>query len=158
MWLQIFSQYREQGVLYYRGFSLADFANQVSPDAHPRHVLWPRDSFMHLLVELQGQPRRFGIDRDGCVLQCFGNSLETAKGRQMPVHYGSRHLNFHTISSPLATQLPHAVGAAYALKVMSCLLPPERCSQLQNPGSNTCTAFVVIMCAITGCARITSNK
>lgn len=35
----------------------------------------------------------------------------------MPVHYGSRLLNFHTISSPLATQLPHAVGAAYAMKV-----------------------------------------
>ena len=35
----------------------------------------------------------------------------------MPIHYGSKQLNFHTISSPLATQLPHAVGAAYALKV-----------------------------------------
>ncbi len=35
----------------------------------------------------------------------------------MPVHYGSKALNFHTISSPLATQLPQAVGAAYALKV-----------------------------------------
>lgn len=34
----------------------------------------------------------------------------------MPIHYGSKQLNFHTISSPLATQLPHAVGAAYALK------------------------------------------
>eukprot|EP00884_Botryococcus_braunii_P022154 jgi/Botrbrau1/8622/Bobra.0196s0018.2 len=72
----VFSQYREQGVLYYRGFSLTDFANQ-----------------------------------------CFGNDLEIAKGRQMPVHYGSRQLNFHTISSPLATQLPHAAGAAYALKL-----------------------------------------
>lgn len=29
----------------------------------------------------------------------------------------SRDLNFHTISSTLATQLPHAVGAAYAIKV-----------------------------------------
>jgi 2-oxoisovalerate dehydrogenase E1 component alpha subunit len=27
--VQVFSQYREQGVLYYRGFTLADFANQV---------------------------------------------------------------------------------------------------------------------------------
>ena len=35
----------------------------------------------------------------------------------MPVHYGSKALNFHTIGSSLATQLPHAVGAAYALKV-----------------------------------------
>ncbi len=35
----------------------------------------------------------------------------------MPVHYGSAALNFQTISSPLATQLPQAAGAAYALKL-----------------------------------------
>lgn len=39
---------------------------------------------------------------------------------QMPIHYGSRDLNFHTISSTLATQLPHAVGAGYAIKVDPC--------------------------------------
>lgn len=47
--------------------------------------------------------------------QCFGSELEPGKGRQMPIHYGSRELSFHTISSPLATQLPQAVGTAYAL-------------------------------------------
>ncbi|KAL4423414.1 hypothetical protein ABPG77_009992 [Micractinium sp. CCAP 211/92] len=72
----VFSQYREQGVIMYRGFSIQDMAHQ-----------------------------------------CFGNMHEQGKGRQMPVHYGSRELNFHTISSPLATQLPHAVGAAYAMKL-----------------------------------------
>merc|ERR1711939_1177599 len=34
----------------------------------------------------------------------------------MPVHYGSKELNFVTISSTLATQMPQASGAAYALK------------------------------------------
>lgn len=34
----------------------------------------------------------------------------------MPVHYGSKPHNFMTISSPLSTQMPQAVGAAYALK------------------------------------------
>ena len=34
----------------------------------------------------------------------------------MPVHYGSKDLNFVTISSPLATQMPQAVGSAYAFK------------------------------------------
>lgn len=47
--------------------------------------------------------------------QCYGNELEPGKGRQMPIHYGSQKLSFHTISSPLATQLPQAVGTAYAL-------------------------------------------
>ncbi len=34
----------------------------------------------------------------------------------MPVHYGSAEHHFVTISSPLSTQMPQAVGAAYAFK------------------------------------------
>ena len=49
--------------------------------------------------------------------QCIGNADSADKGRTMPVHYGSRDLNFHTISSPLATQIPHATGAALAVKL-----------------------------------------
>ncbi|XP_050452383.1 2-oxoisovalerate dehydrogenase subunit alpha, mitochondrial [Cataglyphis hispanica] len=48
--------------------------------------------------------------------QCYGNCEDEGKGRQMPVHYGSKEFNFVTISSPLATQLPQAAGAAYAFK------------------------------------------
>ncbi|GMH81490.1 hypothetical protein TrST_g5572 [Triparma strigata] len=72
----IFAQYRETGVLMWRGFTMSQFADQ-----------------------------------------CFSNSGDLGKGRQMPVHYGSRALNFHTISSPLTTQLPQAAGAAYAMKM-----------------------------------------
>ncbi|KAA1115817.1 hypothetical protein PGT21_000713 [Puccinia graminis f. sp. tritici] len=35
-----------------------------------------------------------------------------------PVHYASKKHHFHSISSPLATQIPQAAGAAYALKRM----------------------------------------
>ncbi|KAL8800552.1 MAG: hypothetical protein Q9182_005107 [Xanthomendoza sp. 2 TL-2023] len=55
--------------------------------------------------------------------QLFANKKDNGKGRNMPVHYGSSKLNIHTISSPLATQIPQAAGAAYALKLQS----------LQNP-------------------------
>jgi len=72
----VFAQYREVGVLLWRGFSLQQAADQ-----------------------------------------CFSNEMDLGKGRQMPVHYGSKELNYQTISSPLATQLPQAVGAAYALKL-----------------------------------------
>jgi hypothetical protein len=58
--------------------------------------------------------------------QCFGNVRGHGKGRQMPIHYGSKAHNFQTVSAPLATQLPHAVGAAYALKVS------RFCMQQQN--------------------------
>jgi 2-oxoisovalerate dehydrogenase E1 component alpha subunit len=71
----IFAQYREAGVLLWRGFTLPQMAHQ-----------------------------------------CFGTHEDLGKGRQMPVHYGSRELNFQTISSPLATQLPQAVGHAYSMK------------------------------------------
>ncbi|XP_068647452.1 2-oxoisovalerate dehydrogenase subunit alpha 2, mitochondrial [Aristolochia californica] len=72
----IFPQYREPGVLIWRGFTLQEFANQ-----------------------------------------CFGTEADYGKGRQMPIHYGSNKLNYFTISSPIATQVPHAVGAAYSLKM-----------------------------------------
>ncbi|XP_063958742.1 2-oxoisovalerate dehydrogenase subunit alpha, mitochondrial-like [Lytechinus pictus] len=71
----IFGQYREAGVILWRGFSLETAMNQ-----------------------------------------CYGNCDDLGKGRQMPVHYGSKEHHFMTISSPLATQMPHASGAAYALK------------------------------------------
>ncbi|PIA47673.1 hypothetical protein AQUCO_01400349v1 [Aquilegia coerulea] len=72
----IFPQYREPGVLLWRGFTLQEFANQ-----------------------------------------CFGNKSDYGKGRQMPIHYGSKKLNYFTVSSTIATQLPQAVGAAYSLKM-----------------------------------------
>ncbi|CAD5214670.1 unnamed protein product [Bursaphelenchus okinawaensis] len=71
----VYGQYREAGVLLYRGFPLDQFMNQ-----------------------------------------CYGNDKDIGKGRQMPVHYGSKDLNFVTISSPLTTQLPQAVGSAYSFK------------------------------------------
>lgn len=43
--------------------------------------------------------------------QCFGNIDDLGKGKQMPVHYGSKNHNFVTLSSPLTTQLPQ--GNAY---------------------------------------------
>ncbi|MBI3647606.1 MAG: thiamine pyrophosphate-dependent dehydrogenase E1 component subunit alpha [Actinobacteria bacterium] len=37
-------------------------------------------------------------------------------GRQMPAHWGSRRLGIISGSSPIATQVPHASGIAYAAK------------------------------------------
>ncbi|KAK6354897.1 hypothetical protein TWF696_004027 [Orbilia brochopaga] len=72
----IYAQYREAGVLMYRGYGLDEFVNQ-----------------------------------------CFANKKDHGKGRNMPIHYTSKDLNFHPISSTLCTQLPHASGAGYALKM-----------------------------------------
>jgi pyruvate dehydrogenase E1 component alpha subunit len=50
--------------------------------------------------------------------QLFGNANDPIKGRQMPVHHSASWLNLVSISSPVGTQIPQAVGAAYAAKVM----------------------------------------
>ena len=49
--------------------------------------------------------------------QMFSNERDLGKGRQMPIHYGSAELNFMTVSSPLATQIPQATGYAYGQKL-----------------------------------------
>jgi pyruvate dehydrogenase E1 component alpha subunit len=49
--------------------------------------------------------------------QMFGNAEDPVKGRQMPVHHTARNLNFVSISSPVGSQIPHAVGAAWAAKL-----------------------------------------
>jgi len=72
----IMTQYREQGVLMFRGFSLENFMNQL-----------------------------------------FSNEKDLGKGRQMPIHYGSKELNCMTVSSTLATQIPQATGYAYGQKL-----------------------------------------
>ncbi|KAK7579880.1 hypothetical protein V9T40_000509 [Parthenolecanium corni] len=73
----VFPQYRETGVLLWRGFTI-----------------------------------------DQCIDQCFGNKKDAGKGKQMPIHYGSKDHHYVTVSSPLGTQLPQAVGAAYSYKMM----------------------------------------
>ncbi|KAI0169346.1 2-oxoisovalerate dehydrogenase alpha subunit mitochondrial precursor [Hypoxylon sp. FL1284] len=83
----VFCQYREQGILAQRGFTLKNFMDQLLANKH-----------------------------------------DLGRGRNMPVHYGSKDLNIHTISSTLATQIPHASGAAYALKMQRIndpSLPPR---------------------------------
>ncbi|KAF8917016.1 branched-chain alpha-keto acid dehydrogenase E1-alpha subunit [Mucidula mucida] len=73
--------------------------------------------------EILGQYREMGVllwrnfGLDNVMAQCFGTQDDTSgKGRQMPVHFGSPKHHFHTISSPLATQIPQAAGVAYALR------------------------------------------
>jgi len=47
----------------------------------------------------------------------LGNDGDLARGRQMPCHETWRVGRFASISAPLATQLPHAVGAAWAARL-----------------------------------------
>lgn len=47
----------------------------------------------------------------------FGNAGDVVKGRQMPCHETWRPGSFLSVSSPIGTQIPHAVGAAWAARI-----------------------------------------
>jgi 2-oxoisovalerate dehydrogenase E1 component alpha subunit len=49
--------------------------------------------------------------------QLFGNAEDPVRGRQMPVHHTFRAGNFVSISSPVGTQIPQAVGTARAAQL-----------------------------------------
>ena len=59
--------------------------------------------------------RGFSLKELAC--QVLGNSGDLTKGRQMPSHYAFRDGRYLSISSPIATQIPHAVGFAWAGKI-----------------------------------------
>jgi pyruvate dehydrogenase E1 component alpha subunit len=79
------------------------------------HALQLRD-WIHPALREGGMLLHRGWPLWQYLAQIFGNIDDTStKGRQMPCHYGSRELNFVTLSSVMATQMPQAVGTAYAM-------------------------------------------
>lgn len=47
----------------------------------------------------------------------FANDKDPARGRQMPCHPTAREVHYVSMSSVIGTQISHAVGLAYALKL-----------------------------------------
>jgi 2-oxoisovalerate dehydrogenase E1 component alpha subunit len=45
----------------------------------------------------------------------LGNDKDIIKGRQMPIHFSDSRVNFFSVSSPLATNIPQAAGWGYGL-------------------------------------------
>ena len=64
-----------------------------------------------------GMALYLGVEPVEMMHNMFGNALDTAHGRQMPVHFSFRDpVKFVSISSPIGTHIPQAVGAAFAAK------------------------------------------
>lgn len=51
------------------------------------------------------------------ICQFMGNAKDLVRGHQMPCHYAYRRGNFMSISSCVGTQIPAAVGAAWAMRI-----------------------------------------
>lgn len=86
------------------------------------------DDLCFLQYREQGVLLQRGMTLKEIMSQLFANKDDTGRGRNMPVHYGSKKHNVITVSSPLATQIPQASGAAYAMKIQHLQNPqvPER--------------------------------
>lgn len=60
----------------------------------------------------------FGLTAEDVMMAALAKAPDPTSGaRQMPAHYGSREHRIITSSSPVATQVPHATGTAYAAKL-----------------------------------------
>ena len=58
-----------------------------------------------------------GMTPEQIFLGVFSKATDpTSGGRQMPSHWSSKELGIVSHSSPIATQVPHAAGIAYAMK------------------------------------------
>jgi len=73
----IYPQYRENGAIFWRGFTVKQYVHHM-----------------------------------------FSDAKDILHGRQMPNHFGSRSHNVVHVSSPIGTKIPHAAGAAYAMKLL----------------------------------------
>jgi pyruvate dehydrogenase E1 component alpha subunit len=58
-----------------------------------------------------------GYPLPSLIAQFYGNAEDLSKGRQMPNHFANRELHLVSISSPVGSQIPHAVGCAWAMKI-----------------------------------------
>ena len=60
----------------------------------------------------------FGMTARDIMLAQYAKAIDPSSGgRQMPGHYGSREHHMVSVSSPVATQILHAVGIALAAKI-----------------------------------------
>ena len=65
----------------------------------------------HAVALVRGIPVRKLMDH------LFANRADNVKGRNLPPEYSFKEVNFVSISAPVGTQVPQAVGMAYAAKL-----------------------------------------
>jgi 2-oxoisovalerate dehydrogenase E1 component alpha subunit len=98
------------------GFSIPNRgveATQVGAASALRKTDWIFPSYRDF-----GMALYHGISPVEMMHNMFGDAQDSAKGRQMPVHFSFvEPIRFFSISSPIGTHVPQAVGAAYAMRL-----------------------------------------
>ncbi|MEW6074286.1 MAG: thiamine pyrophosphate-dependent enzyme [Planctomycetota bacterium] len=97
------------------GFSIPNEgveATQVGAASALRRTDWVFPSYRDFGIALH-----LGVPLVEMMHNMFGNGLDNARGRQMSVHFTFLDpVHFVSISSPIGTQIPQAVGAAFAAR------------------------------------------
>src|SRR5262249_14915832 len=97
------------------GFYLTSTGEEATP-VGSAYALRPGDWIFPAYRE-PGAALLRGFDLRHFISQLYGNAEDWTKGRQMPNHFSFRKGNVVSISSPVGTQIPQAVGAAWASKI-----------------------------------------
>ena len=103
---------QRQGRIGFYGPSLGQEAAIVAP----AFAMDPEDWIVPQYRE-PGAALARGMPLKDMICQFIGNAEDPLHGRQMPCHYVYREGNYLSISSPVGTQIPHAVGVAWAMKL-----------------------------------------
>ncbi len=83
---------------------------------HASAAAFDLDDWIFSALREGGVTVQRGMSINDYIAHMFGNQEDASKGRQMPNHFQCKEVNFPSWSSVLGTQLPHAVGAALAMK------------------------------------------
>ena len=105
-------QLQRQGRIGFFIGSLGQEACQIGS----AYALKPEDWIFPAYREIGAALLR-GVTLKQLMNQYFANAEDLEKGRQITNLYGAKSVNFVSGSAPIATQLPHAVGAALAAKI-----------------------------------------
>lgn len=108
---KVFNEAQRQGRISFYLTSRGEEACSIGSAA----ALAPTDWLLPQYRELGAALWR-GMTFDDIANQATANSLDPARGRQLPLHFGSLEKRIVYVKSTLGTQLPHAAGIGYAMK------------------------------------------
>jgi pyruvate dehydrogenase E1 component alpha subunit len=97
------------------GFYVPSFGEEAA-QIGSAFALAPHD-WIYPAYREQGAALLRGYPIEKLICQFLGNGEDYLKGRQMPNHFGTPTIRFATASSPVGTQIVHAVGGAYASRL-----------------------------------------
>ena len=103
---------QRQGRIGFYGPATGQEAVSVAAGLVARSDDWVFPGLREQLVALvRGHPLRSYVDH------LFANDRDPTRGRQMPCHPTARDVRYVSMSSVIGTQISHAVGLAYGLKL-----------------------------------------